>query len=236
MTPGKIVAAVRIKVLGRVRGRHVVLFASMAAVPLAVMARPDVAPQAEAPVRAATTPVPNVALRTVESFATIRNDGQRSVALFREMGKVIESPRCMNCHPRSDRPNQGDAMTAHVPAVTRGPEGKGAAGLECATCHGPANVAFANGTGSIPGNPNWHLAPLSMAWEGKSLAQICAQLKDRSRNGDKTLAQLVTHNGEDDLVGWAWNPGVGRKPAPGTQQQFGALTDAWVKTGARCPA
>ena len=24
----------------------------------------------------------------------------RSVALFTEMGKVIQSPRCLNCHPR----------------------------------------------------------------------------------------------------------------------------------------
>ncbi|TMJ83463.1 MAG: Isoquinoline 1-oxidoreductase subunit, partial [Alphaproteobacteria bacterium] len=27
----------------------------------------------------------------------------------------------------------------------------------------------------------------------------------------------------------------GRKPAPGTQQEAGALADAWVKTGAVCP-
>jgi hypothetical protein len=40
---------------------------------------------------------------------------------------------------------------------------------------------------------------------------------------------------EDHLVGWAWNPGDGRKPAPGTQAQFGALVQAWIDTGAKCP-
>ena len=47
--------------------------------------------------------------------------------------------------------------------------------------------------------------------------------------------QLVHHIGTDTLVGWAWAPGFGRKPAPGTQQEAGALADAWVKTGAVCP-
>ena len=46
---------------------------------------------------------------------------------------------------------------------------------------------------------------------------------------------LVHHIGEDTLVGWAWAPGFGRQPAPGTQKEAGALVEAWVKTGAACP-
>jgi hypothetical protein len=46
---------------------------------------------------------------------------------------------------------------------------------------------------------------------------------------------LVEHIGEDHLVGWAWAPGYGRRPAPGTQKEAGALVEAWVKTGAVCP-
>ena len=38
------------------------------------------------------------------------------------------------------------------------------------------------------------------------------------------------------LVGQAWAPGYGKTPAPGTQKQAGALVEAWVKTGAACPA
>jgi hypothetical protein len=75
-----------------------------------------------------------------------------------------------------------------------------------------------------------------MAWEGKTLGQICAQIKDRKRNGGKTLEQLIEHNSHDTLVGWGWNPGPGRTPVPGTQAQFGELTRAWVASGAKCPA
>lgn len=175
-------------------------------------------------------------LRTPESFAAIADPAARSVAIFNEMGKVLTHPRCVNCHPRTDRPLQGDAGLPHNPPVMRGKDGHGVAGLECATCHGPRNVPFANGGGSMPGNPAWHLAPASMAWEGKTVAEICVQLKDRKRNGNKTLAQIHEHNAHDSLVGWGWNPGEGRTPAPGTQAQFGALTKAWIDSGARCPS
>jgi hypothetical protein len=40
----------------------------------------------------------------------------------------------------------------------------------------------------------------------------------------------------DALVAWAWTPGTGREPAPGTQEQFAALVEAWVRTGAACPS
>jgi hypothetical protein len=87
----------------------------------------------------------------------------------------------------------------------------------------------------MPGSRNWHLAPASMAWQGKSAAQICEQLKDESRNGGKTLEQLHAHNAEDPLVGWGWTPGEGRAPAPGTRAEFAANTRAWIDTGAHCP-
>ncbi len=74
-----------------------------------------------------------------------------------------------------------------------------------------------------------------MAWVGKTPRQICEQLKDPSRNGGKSLAQIVEHNAKDELVAWGWNPGHGREPAPGNQKQFGALVAAWVDTGAECP-
>ena len=202
------------------RGRILALAVAVLAVPTALLAR---------------TMMPAL-LKDPGAFASIADPAKRSAALFTEMGKVIQSPRCLNCHPRTDRPNQGEAMTPHNPPVVRGADGHGAAGLECATCHSDANVAFANGTGSIPGAPKWHLAPLSMAWEGKTLGQICVQIKDRTRNGGKSLADLIEHNGKDELVGWGWHPGLGRAPAPGTQAQFGALTKAWVESGAKCPA
>jgi hypothetical protein len=88
----------------------------------------------------------------------------------------------------------------------------------------------------MPGNEHWHLAPVEMAWQNKTPGQICAQIKDPARNGKRSIAQVVEHMSHDSLVGWAWSPGTGRTPAPGTQAELAALLDAWVKTGAACPA
>jgi hypothetical protein len=74
-----------------------------------------------------------------------------------------------------------------------------------------------------------------MAWQGKSLREICLQLKDGTRNGGRSLSKLHEHMAKDRLVGWAWHPGEGRSPAPGTQAQLGALIQAWISTGAHCP-
>ena len=79
------------------------------------------------------------------------------------------------------------------------------------------------------------LAPIEMAWIGRSLGQICEQIKDPKRNGGKSMDQIVEHMAHDSLVGWGWHPDAGRKAAPGTQDQFGALIKAWVDNGAACP-
>jgi len=170
-------------------------------------------------------------LRPVGAFNGIGDPAQRSVALFEEAGKVLQHPRCVNCHPAGDRPLQGDDGHLHIPAVQRGDGGLGVAGLRCTTCHGPANYDAAG----VPGHPAWHLAPIEMAWEGLTLGQICAQVKDPARNGGKDMAELVEHMAEDSLVGWGWSPGAGREPAPGTQRAFGELIRAWADTGAVCP-
>lgn len=81
----------------------------------------------------------------------------------------------------------------------------------------------------------WHLAPIEMAWQGKTLGQICEQIKDPARNGNKDMAALVRHMAEDSLVGWGWSPGAGRTPVPGTQAEFGGLIKAWAEAGAHCP-
>lgn len=170
-----------------------------------------------------------------ESFRNVSDNRERAVALFTEMGKVLQHPRCLNCHPRSDRPNQGDSMRPHMPPVARGPDGMGMPAMRCTTCHGEKNFSFGGGRGSLPGSEAWHLAPASMAWEGRSLGEICEQLKDPKRNGGKTLDELQKHNAEDSLVGWGWEPGDGRAPAPGSQELFGRLTAAWIDSGAHCP-
>ena len=178
-------------------------------------------------------------LKPAASFQSIANQRERSVALFQEAGKVIQHPRCVNCHPATDRPLQGANMHPHQPPVFRGDGGMGLPGMQCTTCHSAENtpvVGQADTIKSIPGNPAWHLAPIEMAWAGKTLGQICQQIKDPKRNGSRSLPQIVTHIGEDHLVGWAWHPGEGRIKAPGTQAGFGKLIAAWVETGAHCPS
>jgi hypothetical protein len=170
-------------------------------------------------------------LASPESFASIADTAARSAAIFTELGKVLTHPRCMNCHPAGDRPRQGDMARLHQPPVERGADGHGLPAMRCSICHQQANFDAAG----MPGNPLWQLAPREMAWEGKTLAEICAQIKDPARNGNRSVDALIEHIGEDHLVGWAWAPGHGRQPAPGTQKQAGALVEAWVKTGAECP-
>ena len=170
-------------------------------------------------------------LASVESFSSIPDKAARSAALFTELGKVLTHPRCLNCHPAGDRPRQGDVARIHQPPVERGADGFGLPAMRCPICHQRANFEPAG----VPGNPIWHLAPREMGWEGKTLGEICAQIKDPARNGNRSVDALIEHIGEDHLVGWAWAPGYGRQPAPGTQKEAGALVEAWVKTGAACP-
>jgi hypothetical protein len=177
-------------------------------------------------------------LRMPTSFLEIADRAARSRAIFTEAAKVLTNPRCMNCHPAGDHPLQGDDHRIHQPIATRGPSGNGAPGLSCASCHTDRNFTLATSEAwyqSIPGHPRWGLAPIEMAWEGKSVGDICQQIKDPTRNGGRNLSLLHDHLANDDLVGWAWQPGAGRQPAPGTQKQFGDLLQAWIDSGAECP-
>ncbi len=206
----------------------VVILTGALAVAGAVMASADPAPatQAAAP----------VVLKTAADFQSIKDPAARSIALFTEAGKVIQSPRCLNCHPVQRAPTQGDDLHPHNPPMVAGDSGHGPAGMPCFSCHGQANVpTWGQDIKSIPGDPKWGLAPAEMAWQGKSLGAICAQIKKPATNGGRTLAEIHHHVAEDHLVGWAWSPGAGRVPAPGTQAQFGELIQAWIDTGAKCP-
>ena len=181
------------------------------------------------------TPAIPADLSKVTDFDAIEDEAERSAMLFTEMARVLTHPRCMNCHPRDDAPRQGMAMAMHQPPVVRGPGDFGVSAMLCSTCHGAANVDYAAGAGSIPGHDPWQLAPIEQGWIGLSTGEICEHLKARETNGGKSLEELHEHNAHDGLVGWGWEPGAGREPVPGTQEQFGELTRAWIDTGAHCP-
>jgi hypothetical protein len=59
------------------------------------------------------------AQRTLGQTQTSAGADARSIALFREAGKVLLNPRCLNCHPVDDRPTQTDRMEPHQPWVVR---------------------------------------------------------------------------------------------------------------------
>jgi hypothetical protein len=79
-----------------------------------------------------------------------------------------------------------------------------------------------------------------MAWEDKTPGEICRQMLDRRRNGNKSLAQIVEHLTGDELVAWGWNPGGdvtgrAREPVPIAKPEFNRIVHAWEKSGGACP-
>lgn len=175
-------------------------------------------------------PVAKSELRPLLAFAELGRP-QRSAALFAEAARVMRHPRCSNCHPSGSSPSQGLLAEYHDPPVMRGPDSRGVVGMRCEGCHQATNLELSR----VPGAQDWHLAPLSMAWQGRSLEEICQNLKNPKSNGDRTLAEVVDHTAHDALVAWGWAPGNGREPAPGSQAEFTALMQAWVDSGAQCP-
>ncbi len=154
---------------------------------------------------------------------------------------VLSSPRCLNCHTMTDFPRQTDLRYAHIYGVMRGPDDRGLPQLRCDSCHGAMN----NPVTGIPGAPNWHTAPLSMAWESAprvalSSSALCARLKDKARNGNRDLAALEHHIATDHLVLWGWSPGSrpngdNRLTPPLSHEQFVQDFKEWTAEGAPCP-
>jgi hypothetical protein len=185
--------------------------------------------------QAKADPTSSQPLKTPAEFQSIANSAERSRAIFSEVAKVLTHPRCMNCHPAGDRPLQGDDQHDHMPPVWRAETGHFEA--NCSGCHTTKNITLREAASykSIPGHPRWGFAPLSMAWQNKSIGEICRQLKDVKLNGGRDLAALQEHVAKDDLVAWGWDPGEGRQPAPGSQEAAGKLVQAWIDSGAECP-
>ena len=155
---------------------------------------------------------------------------------------ALSSPICMNCHTSTDYPRQTLDRRRHLFNVVRGADDRGASTLRCSTCHGNEN----NPATGVPGVPGWRIAPLNMSWESApgvtmSGPELCATLKDKAKNGNRDLSQLVEHVQDDALVNWAWNPGVrpngeDRLTPPLSHEAFVAVFKEWVEAGAPCPA
>lgn len=163
--------------------------------------------------------------------------GGDPLAAFETVKAVLQSPRCVNCHPAGDQPLQGDDSHVHAQFVSRGPEGKGAVGLACATCHGEANPPASYGAHQPPGvATGWKLPPPEhrMVFAGMASRPLCEQLKDPKQNGEKDMAALFHHVAGDPLVLWGWSPGYGRKPVPISHAEFVQAFRTWMDAGAPC--
>jgi mono/diheme cytochrome c family protein len=167
-----------------------------------------------------------------------RVDGLRA---WEQVYSVLTHPRCINCHTAGDYPQQGDDRHRHLFHVVRGAEGKGVAGLNCATCHQEGN----NDSIGVPGGHNWHLAPLSMAWQTiddkpLSSAEVCRAVTDRAKNHNLDGPALLKHHEDEPLVHWAWQPGraldgTNRTLPPMSHGEFVDATQKWVEAGTPCP-
>jgi hypothetical protein len=159
------------------------------------------------------------------------------LAAFETVRAVFQHPRCQNCHPDGDAPLQGDDGHVHGQHVLRGPTGTGQVGMECGTCHGPANPPSNYGLHIPPGvAQGWHMPPPAqkLVFVGRSAHELCAQIKDPARNGGKDLIALRDHL-DTPLVTWAWDPGFGRAPVPTPRAEFLAAWATWAAAGAPCP-
>jgi hypothetical protein len=158
-------------------------------------------------------------------------DGERA---FATVFRVLQHPRCMNCHPVGRVPLQGDLSRPHAQNVHGGDSGEGVYAMKCATCHFTANGPSAH---TPPGAPNWHLPKASMplVFEGRTAAQLAAQLQDPAQNGGKTLEQLFHHVAEDPLVLWGWDPGPGRTPVDVPHAEFVQAMRTWIDAGSPVP-
>jgi hypothetical protein len=172
----------------------------------------------------------------VESLSS--DERARGTAAFTSVQQVLQHPRCQNCHIPGDAPLQFDDGQPHAQGVLRGPDGKGAPGLPCSTCHGEKNPPASYGPHAPPGAPNWSLPPPEhkMVTLGLSSAELCEALKDPERNGHKDFDALVHHVSEDALVLWGWDPGGQRAPVPVPHAEFVEQFEIWASLGGPCPS
>lgn len=188
-----------------------------------------------------TAPVSAPAQETSQpsaSSALTSADAANGLMEWTKIVAVLSHPRCSGCHVEDDRPRWvGDhygGVRVHAFNVQRGTDGSGSGNdaMRCTSCHSASNSSVLHGA---PGAAEWHLAPVEMAWFGKTSAQICAQVKDMQRNGGRTLKAIALHVRDNELVAWGWAPGEGREPAPGSAEQTYQALERWSAAGAPCP-
>ncbi len=179
----------------------------------------------------------NVVIDPPADGSVNRNDG---LAAWARIYEVNSHPRCSNCHVGSDNipmwsgPAYGKARP-HGMNINAGESRIGAEYVTCSTCHALRETGLNDVPHAAPQVAmDWRLAPVEAEWFGKSSVEICNQLRDPERNGDRDHLDLASHLDHDVILHWAWNPGGGREPAPYSLQQHVNDILAWGVAGFPC--
>lgn len=171
-----------------------------------------------------------------EAISPKADNSETEETPFDIMMAVLTHKRCVNCHPSSNYPRQGEDSHVHNFGVQRGADNHGMPALRCESCHQHENNNFSG----VPGAPAWSLAPRSMAWEGLSRVEIAKSMLDPEKNGGRTLEETVHHLTEHELVLWAWEPGIDasgnpREKPPVPVDEYIEAVKAWAAAGAVIP-
>lgn len=174
---------------------------------------------------------------TIDPPATVsKADG---LAAWARIYEVTSHPRCSNCHVGADNipmwsgPSYGKPQK-HGMNINAGESRIGAEFIACSTCH-----AQREGINDMPHAApqvamTWRLAPVEAEWFGKSSNEVCNQLRDPARNGDRDVMAIAQHLDHDLILHWAWQPGGGREPAPYSLQEHVNDVLAWGVAGQPC--
>ena len=122
--------------------------------------------------------------------------------------------------------------------INAGESRMGVETIPCATCH--VNTEASGRGNDVPHQAprvamDWRLAPVEAEWFNKSAEEVCNQLRDPARNGDRTFEDLASHLDHDLILHWAWNPGGGREAAPYSLQEHVSDVLTWGVAGQPCP-
>ena len=161
------------------------------------------------------------------------------LAAWSRIYEVASHPRCANCHtgesdvPMWSGPSYGKTRP-HGMNIRAGESRIGVETLPCATCHAVSERGNPNPHHAPRVAMDWALAPVEAHWFGQSSEDICNQLRDPARNGDRTFLELAEHLDHDLILHWAWEPGGDREPAPYSLQEHVNDILAWGVAGMPC--
>ena len=167
-------------------------------------------------------------------------DAATGLEAWARIYEVASHPRCANCHtgesdvPIWSGPSYGRTRP-HGMRVRAGASRIGAEYVVCSSCHSYSEQPQTEPHAAPRVAAVWMLAPVEAGWFGRSSEEICAQLRDQERNGDRDYLGLADHLDHDVILHWAWSPGPGREPAPYSLADHKMDVHIWGAAGQPCP-